>query len=53
VVGGAVEWMFTQSWILSGEYLYYRFDDTSTIFSLLAPSGAVAWLTNNCNWKAK
>jgi outer membrane immunogenic protein len=45
VVGGGVEWMFAQHWILRAEYLYHQFSGSSSAMSLV---GVAAGGGNTC-----
>ena len=38
-VGAGAEWMATQNWLVRAEYLYYRFDGSSTSSPIIACTG--------------
>jgi outer membrane immunogenic protein len=46
-VGAGAEWMATQNWVLRAEYLYYRFDGSSTSTPITAGGCAGCAITTN------
>jgi outer membrane immunogenic protein len=51
VVGGGVEWMFAQHWLLRGEYLYHEFSGSSSVMPLVGvPAGLGCGAAAPCTW---